>query len=315
MSYDLSGRRVFVAGGRGMVGRALVERLGHKACEVLAPPRSELDLTDAAATRAWFADHRPHAVIHAAATVGGIHANATRPWDFAHDNLVLATSVLDAARDSGVERLVYLGSSCIYPRQAVQPISEDALLTGPLEPTNAPYAVAKIAGLTLVEAARQQHGLSWVSAMPTNLYGPHDNFSAQQSHVIPGLLRRAHDRKLAGQRDLPIWGTGTPRREFLHVADCADALVTILERYDADSPINVGTGEDVPIHALAEMVMDVVGLKGRVVTDPSQPDGTPRKRLDVSRLSALGWRPRHDLREGLAQTYRWLVDHHDEARL
>ena len=306
---------MLVAGARGMVGHALMRRLDGEGCERLAPSRAELDLRDPTATRQWFAANRPDAVIVAAATVGGIHANATRPWDFLLDNLRIATSVLDAALASGVERLVYLGSSCIYPKHAAQPIAETALLSGPLEPTNAPYALAKISGLKLVEAARAQHGRRWVSAMPTNLYGPHDNFHSRDSHVIPGLLRRAHDRASAGKRDLPIWGTGTPRREFLHVDDCADALVRILRDYDDPAPINVGTGEDISIRELARLVMEVVGLQGDVLPDPDQPDGTPRKRLDVSKLAALGWRPRIGLREGLAQTYAWFQTHGNTARL
>ena len=315
MTFPLSGRRVWVAGHRGMVGRALLRRLEGEDCEVLTAGRDELDLRDAGAVRSWLARENPDTAIIAAATVGGIHANASRPWDFLHDNLAIATATIDGARHAGVERLLFLGSSCIYPKHAEQPIREEALLTGPLEPTNEAYAVAKIAGLKLVEAVRAQHGLAYVSAMPTNLYGPGDNFHPTDSHVIPGLLRRAHDRKLAGERDLAIWGTGAARREFLHVDDCADALVKVLSDYEAPSHINVGTGEDIPIREVAEMVMDVVGLEGEVLLDPSKPDGTPRKLLDVSRLSALGWRASTPLREGLETTYRWFLDNKAEARL
>ena len=315
MTFPLSGRRVWVAGHRGMVGQALVRRLESEDCEVLTAGRDELDLRDAAAVRNWLARKKPDTAIIAAATVGGIHANASRPWDFLHDNLAIATATIDGARRTGAERLLFLGSSCIYPKHAEQPIREEALLTGPLEPTNEAYAVAKIAGLKLVEAARAQHGLAYVSAMPTNLYGPGDNFHPTDSHVIPGILRRAHDRKTAGERDLPIWGTGAARREFLHVDDCADALVKVLTDYEGPSHINVGTGEDIPIREVADMVMDVVGLEGEVLTDPSKPDGTPRKLLDVSRLSALGWRASTPLREGLESTYRWFLRNRSEARL
>ena len=315
MIFSLAGKRVWVAGHRGMVGQALLRRLEGESCEVLTAGRSELDLRDAGAVRSWLEREKPDAAVVAAATVGGIHANASRPWDFLHDNLAIASATIDGARRAGVGRLLFLGSSCIYPKHAEQPIREEALLSGPLEPTNEPYAVAKIAGLKLVEAARVQHGLPYVSAMPTNLYGPGDNFHPTDSHVIPGLLRRAHDRKAAGERDLPIWGTGAARREFLHVDDCADALVKVLTGYEGASHINVGTGEDIPVREVAEMVMEVVGLPGRVVADPGRPDGTPRKLLDVSKLSALGWRASIPLREGLRDTYRWFLDNRETARL
>ena len=312
--YSLRGKRVFVAGHNGMVGRALLARLEPENCEVLTIDRAALDLREGHRTRQWFRDARPDAVIMAAATVGGIHANATRPADFLFDNLAMGASVIHAAHKQGVEKLLYLGSSCIYPREAAQPIAESALLTGPLEPTNAPYAVAKIAGLKLVEALRAQHGHDFVSAMPTNLYGPWDNFHPANSHVIPGLLRRAHDRKLAGLRDLPIWGTGTPRREFLHVRDCADALVAVLKSYSAPAPINIGTGEDIAIRDLARLVMHTVALSGDIRPDPDQPDGTPLKRLDTSRLQALGWRPSIGLADGLASTYAWFRNNYNRAR-
>ena len=315
MIFPLRGRRVWVAGHRGMVGQALLRRLEREDCEVLGVGRETLDLRDDGAVRDWVGQEKPDAVIVAAATVGGIHANASRPWDFLHDNLAIAKAVIDGSRRAGVGRLLYLGSSCIYPRHAEQPIREESLLSGPLEPTNEAYAIAKIAGLKLVEAARAQHGLAYVSAMPTNLYGPGDNFHPTDSHVIPGLLRRAHDRKLAGERDLPIWGTGTAQREFLHVDDCADALVKVLTEYDGSSHINIGTGEDIAIREVAEMVMGVAGLEGDVLTDPAKPDGTPRKLLDVSKLSALGWRAFTPLREGLESTYRWFLDNRSSARL
>ena len=313
--FELNKKRVWVAGHRGMVGRALVERLAREDCNVLTVGRDTVDLRDACAVRNWMAEAKPDVVILAAAVVGGIHANASRPWDFLYDNLLIETSVIGAAREAGVGKLLFLGSSCIYPKHADQPIQEGALLGGPLEPTNAPYAIAKIAGLKLVEAARAQGGHDFISAMPTNLYGPHDNFHPTDSHVIPGLIRRAHNRKVAGGRDLPVWGTGSPRREFLHVADCADALVFLLQHHSGEGHINVGTGEDVTIRDVAAMVMEVVGLDGEIIADPSQPDGTPRKRLDVSRLSALGWKAKTDLREGLEGTYRWFLDHQDTARL
>ena len=307
VSYSLEGKRIAVLGASGLVGRALVRRLdGH---DLLTPTSSELDLRDAEATRDWFAAHKPHAVFVAAATVGGIEANRTRPYSFLLDNVRIASSVVEAAHRSGTEKLLYLGSSCIYPRLAPQPIPESALLTGSLEPTNEAYAIAKIAGLKLVEAARVQHGRDFISAMPTNLFGPFDNFDPESSHVIPGMIHRAHARKTAGERDFPIWGTGTPRREFLHVDDCADALVAVMERYSDPAPINIGRGEDITIAALARLVMEVVGLEGEVVPDPTRPDGTPRKLLDVAKLDALGWRPKVGLREGLERTYRWYVDH------
>ena len=314
MSYSLKGKRVAVLGASGMVGRALVRRLEREACTLLTPRSTELDLRRGRKTQKWFKSERPEAVFMAAATVGGIHANNLRPFDFLFDNVTMAASVMHAAHREGVEKMVYLGSSCIYPKFADQPIHEGALLTGELEPTNAPYAIAKIAGLKMAEALRAQHGHDFVSAMPTNLYGPWDNFHPTDSHVIPGMIQRAHTRKLRGERDFPIWGTGAPRREFLHVDDCADALVTVMERYSASEPINLGTGEDIAIADLARTVMDVVGLEGEVLTDPTKPDGTPRKLLDVSRLKSLGWRPTIPLRDGLERTYRWYVDHIEDVR-
>ena len=314
MSYSLRGKRVAVLGASGMVGRALVRRLGTENCTLLTPRSSELDLRKGRRTQKWFKAQAPDAVFMAAATVGGIHANSVRPFDFLFDNVTMAASVMHAAHKEGVKKLVYLGSSCIYPKMADQPIPEGSLLTGELEPTNAPYAIAKIAGLKMGEALRAQHGHDFVSAMPTNLYGPWDNFHPTDSHVIPGMIQRAHARKMRGERDFPIWGTGTPRREFLHVDDCADALVRVMETYSESAPINIGTGEDIAIRDLARLVMEVVGLKGEVIPDPTQPDGTPRKLLDVGKLARLDWTPKIGLREGLEQTYAWYVSNSANAR-
>jgi GDP-L-fucose synthase len=301
--FSLRGRRVWVAGHRGMVGSALVRRLASEGCEVLAATREEVDLTRQAETEAWVARHRPQAVFVAAAKVGGILANSTQPTDFLYENVMIAGNVLRAAASYGVEKLLYLGSSCIYPRQAAQPIVEEALLTGPLEPTNEAYAVAKIAGMKLAAALRSQHGCDFISAMPTNLYGPGDNYDLTTSHVLPAMIRKAHEAKVSGAKTLTIWGTGTPRREFLHVDDCADALVHIMRVYSEPGHLNVGCGDDITILDLARLVAEVVGFQGQVVTDPSYPDGMPRKRLDVSRLNALGWSRRIGLREGVTSTY------------
>lgn len=310
MSSDchLKDKRIWVAGHRGMVGSALVRRLAREDCEILTADRSECDLTEQAAVRRWFAAARPDIVVVAAAKVGGILANMQAPVDFLRDNLLIETNVIDAAHANGVEKLVFLGSSCIYPRDAGQPIREEALLTGPLEVTNQWYAIAKIAGIRLCQAYREQFGANFISAMPTNLYGPGDNFDLTTSHVIPALIRKAHAAKLAGGRDLEIWGTGTPRREFLHVDDLADAVVFLLRDYDGADHVNVGSGSDLPIADLARMVMEVVGLGGELRHDLSKPDGTPRKLMSAERLSALGWTPRIGLREGLEQTYRWYLE-------
>ena len=297
--HDLAGKRVWVAGHRGMVGSALVRRLGRENCEILTAGRAELDLTRQAAVEEWVADARPDVVVLAAARVGGIAANAARPLDFLLDNLVIETNVLSASARAGVARLMFLGSSCIYPKLAPQPIREDALLTGPLEATNEWYAVAKIAGIKLAQAYRAQAGLDYISAMPTNLYGPGDNYDLESSHVIPALLRKAVEARDAGAETMTVWGSGTPRREFMHVDDLADALVFLLRGYSEDQHINVGVGDDVTIAELAQTVADVVGFKGRLVFDASRPDGTPRKLMDSSRLTALGWKPRIGLREGL----------------
>jgi GDP-L-fucose synthase len=303
--YELSGRRVFVAGHRGMVGAALLRRLARENVELLTATRREVDLRRQAETEAWFQRSKPEVVILAAATVGGILANDSRPADFLYDNLAIELNVVEAARRSGVDRLVLLGSSCIYPREAPQPLSEPAMLTGPLEPTNQWYAVAKIAGIKLGQAYRRQHGLDAISAMPTSLYGPGDNFDLNSSHVVPALLRKVHEAKLAGRREVEVWGSGRPRREFLHVDDCADAIVHLARHYGGEEHINIGCGEDLVIAELARLIAKVVGYQGGFRFDGSKPDGTPRKLLDVSRLTALGWRPSIPLADGLASTYAW----------
>ncbi|MFF7792333.1 NAD-dependent epimerase/dehydratase family protein [Streptomyces sp. NPDC007991] len=301
--------RVFVAGGSGLVGSAVRRELRREGfTDVVAPGSAELDLGERQAVFDWFAVMRPDVVVLAAARVGGIKANAARPAQFLSDNLRIQVNVLDAAREHGVERLLFLGSSCIYPKFAEQPIREVALLTGPLEPTNDAYAIAKIAGILQVQAVRRQYGLPWISAMPTNLYGPGDNFHAEHSHVLASLMRRFHEAQESGARRVVNWGSGTPRREFLHVDDLARACLHLIEHYDADGPVNVGTGTDLTIRELAELVADAVGYRGSVEWDTKQPDGTPRKLLDVSRLTALGWTPRIGLREGIARTYAWYVE-------
>jgi GDP-L-fucose synthase len=306
--YAVAGKRVFVAGHRGMVGSAIVRRLTGEGCEVLTVGRGEVDLRDQAAVRGWFARQRPDAVVLAAAKVGGILANDTLPADFLYDNLMIEANIIEAAHRGDVEKLLFLGSSCIYPKFAAQPIHEGELLTGPLEPTNEWYAVAKIAGIKLAQAYRRQHGRDFVSAMPTNLYGPGDNFDLKSSHVMPALIRKAHEAKLAGAASVEIWGTGNPRREFLFVDDCADACVEILKRYSEDEHINVGYGSDVTILELAQTVCAVVGFEGEIVCDASKPDGTPRKLMATDKLRALGWAPRTPLAEGIAASYRWFLD-------
>jgi GDP-L-fucose synthase len=306
--YSLAGKRVWVAGHRGMVGSAIVRRLVREDCEILTAGRDQLDLKDQRATLDWIARAKPDAVFLAAAKVGGILANDTYPADFLYDNLVIEANIIEGSHRAGVEKLLFLGSSCIYPKFAEQPIVEEALLTGPLEPTNEWYAIAKIAGIKLAQAYRRQHGSDFISAMPTNLYGPGDNFDLNSSHVLPALMRKAHEAKLAGRRDLPIWGTGTPRREFLHADDCADACVFLMRNYSGDVHVNVGSGTDVTIHELARMVSDVVGLDGEILTDPSKPDGTPRKLMSADKLRGLGWSPSIELREGVEATYRWFLE-------
>ena len=313
-TYSLKGKRVWVAGHGGMVGSALSRRLERENCILVAVAHSALDLTRQSDVEAWMDEWRPEAVFLAAARVGGIVANSTSPADFLEDNLSIATNVIHAAARGGVEKLLFLGSSCIYPKFAEQPIKEDQLLKGPLEPTNEWYAVAKIAGLMLCRAYRRQHGCDFISAMPTNLYGPRDNFDLNSSHVIPALIRKAHEAKAEGKGEFVIWGSGSPRREFLHVDDAADALVYLMTHYSDEEHVNVGCGSDVTIKELASLVADVIEFEGEIATDPSKPDGTPRKLLDVSKLVNLGWRPKIELREGVAQTYRWYLDNVDPFR-
>jgi GDP-L-fucose synthase len=300
---SLAGKRVWVAGHRGMVGSALVRRLAREGCTVLTVGRAELDLRRQEPVERWIAANRPDATFLAAAKVGGILANDRAPADFLYDNLMIEANVVEAAHRAGVGKLMLLGSSCIYPKFAGQPISEDALLTGSLEPTNQWYAIAKIAGIKLCQAYRRQHGRDFVTVMPTNLYGPGDNFDLDTSHVLPALIRKAHEAKLAGAETLQIWGSGTPRREFLHVDDLADACVHLMHSYSQEAHINIGSGEDITILDLAQLVAEVVGFAGRIEGDTSKPDGTPRKLLDSGRLRATGWRPRIPLRDGVAEVY------------
>jgi len=306
--------KVFVAGHRGLVGSAIVRRLAEDGVTPVTAPRSELDLRDQAAVNAWFAANRPDHVYLVAGTVGGILANSTRPAEFIYDNLLIHATVVHACHLHDARKLLYLGSSCIYPREAPQPIPEEALLTGPLEATNEFYAVAKIAGIKLCQAYRRQYGSRFVSAMPTNLYGPGDNFDLASSHVLPALIRKFHDAKLAGAREVVVWGSGRPRREFLHVDDLADACVFLMRHYDEEPHINIGTGEDLSIGELAAMVRDVVYPPAEIVFDSSKPDGTPRKLLDVSRIRQLGWSPRIPLRAGVESTYAWFLRHQADAR-
>lgn len=313
-SFSLAGKRVFVAGHRGMVGSAIVRRLAGEQCEILTAARSELDLKDQASVRGWFAQHRPDVVVLAAAKVGGILANDTYPADFLYDNLMIEANVIEAAHVQRVEKLLFLGSSCIYPKFADQPITEDALLTGPLEPTNEWYAIAKIAGIKLCQAYRRQHGDDFISAMPTNLYGPGDNFDLAGSHVMPALIRKAHEAKEAGAASIEIWGTGTPRREFLHVDDLADGCVFLLKSYSDFEHVNLGSGTDIPIGDLAELVCEIVGFSGTITRDTTKPDGTPRKLMSGDKIAAMGWAPRIGLREGIAAAYRdFLAGHVKEG--
>lgn len=306
-TYLLHGKRVFVAGHKGMVGGAIVRRLAREGCDILTADRREADLTRQEPVEAWFRKAKPHAVFLAAAKVGGIRANDTYPVDFLAQNLAIQSNVITAAHANGVEKLLFLGSSCIYPKLAPQPIPEDALLTGPLEPTNEWYAIAKIAGIKLVQAYRRQYGADYISAMPTNLYGEGDNFHPENSHVPAALLARFHDAKVARAPEVVVWGTGTPLREFLCVDDLADACLHLMNVYSGDSHVNVGTGIDVSIADFARRIAKVVGYDGRIVFDATRPDGTPRKLLDVSRLAALGWRAPTSLEDGLARYYAWYL--------
>jgi GDP-L-fucose synthase len=311
--YALKGKRVWVAGHRGMVGAALVRRLAQEDCKVLIAERGDADLCRQADVERWMAANKPQAVFVAAAKVGGIFANESYPAEFLYNNLLIEANITDAAWKSGVEKLLFLGSSCIYPKLAPQPITEDALLTGPLEPTNEWYAVAKIAGIKLCQAYRKQYGCDFNSAMPTNLYGPGDNYDLSSSHVIPALIRKAHEAKLRGDKQMTIWGTGTPRREFLHVDDCADALVLLMTRYSGAEHVNVGSGEDLTIAELTRAVCDAVGFTGEIERDLSKPDGTPRKLMSGDKLRGMGWRPRIGLPEGLADAYAAFLDQTADA--
>ncbi|WP_447729240.1 GDP-L-fucose synthase [Pseudoxanthomonas suwonensis] len=307
--------RIFVAGHRGLVGSAVVRRLqalGYN--NLLLAGRDVLDLRDAASVEAFFTKEKPQVVILAAAKVGGIHANDTYPAQFLFENLQIQNNVIDAAYRHGAKKLTFLGSSCIYPKFAEQPIREDSLLTGALEPTNEWYAIAKIAGIKLCQAYRKQYGFNAISLMPTNLYGPGDNFDLANSHVLPALIRKFHEAKLRGDAEVVMWGTGTPRREFLHVDDMAAATVFLTETYNDPGIVNVGVGEDVSIRELAELVKEVTGFQGGIVNDTSKPDGTPRKLLDVSRLHALGWRAQISLRDGVQQTYQWFLENQTQLR-
>jgi GDP-L-fucose synthase len=308
--------RVYVAGHRGLVGSAVVRALvKHGYEDIVVRTREQLDLTSQQAVTAFFDTERPHAVIMAAAKVGGIYANNNEPAAFIRDNLAIQNNVIDAAYRSGVGKFVFLGSSCVYPKLAPQPIKEEYLLSGPLETSNQWYAVAKIAGLKMCQAYRREYGFKAISLMPTNMYGPGDNFDIQNAHVLPALMRRFHDAKLRGEKTMTVWGTGTPRREFLHVDDLSDAIVYLMRSYDAEEIVNIGWGEDLTIRSLAELVMSVVGYSGDLVFDVSKPDGTPRKLLDVSRLNSLGWHPKIRLEDGIRETYQWFLQHSAEARL
>jgi GDP-L-fucose synthase len=311
--FELKGKRVFVAGHRGMVGAALVRRLAQEDVQLLTAPRSEIDLRDQAAVFEWFASQTPQVVFMAAAKVGGIVANNTLRAEFLYDNLAIAANVIEAAHRHHVEKLMFLGSSCIYPKLAPQPLREDSMLTGPLEPTNEPYAIAKIAGIKLAETYRTQYGCDFINVMPTNLYGPGDNYHPEYSHVVAALIRRFHEAKLASSPNVVVWGTGTPRREFLYVDDMADACVHLMKTYSALDMVNIGVGADITIADFARLVAAAVGYKGSISYDTSRPDGTPQKLLDVSRLTKLGWRARTSLEEGIRLAYQAYLSEHRQA--
>jgi GDP-L-fucose synthase len=309
--FELKGKTVFVAGHGGMVGSSLVRRLAQENVELLTAKRSELDLRDQSAVNRWFADKRPQAVFLAAAKVGGIVANDTLRGDFIYDNLIVATNVIHAAHVNGAEKLMFLGSSCIYPKLAPQPLREDSMLTGPLEPTNEPYAIAKIAGVKMVEAYRNQYGSDFINVMPTNLYGSGDNYHPEYSHVVAALIRRFHEAKVSGSSDVAVWGTGTPRREFMYVDDLADACIYLMKNYSSGELVNIGTGKDITIAEFARVVAATVGYTGRISFDASRPDGTPQKLLDVGRLARLGWRARTSLEDGIKLAYQaYLAEQH-----
>jgi len=314
MTFSLEGKTIYVTGHGGMVGSALVRRLKQDGIDVLTAGRADVDLRDQASVRAFMEQRKPDAVIIAAAKVGGIHANDTMPADFIYDNMMIASNLIEASHRADVQKLLFLGSSCIYPRLASQPINEDSLLTGALEPTNEWYAIAKIAGIKLCQAYRKQHGRDYISCQPTNLYGPNDNFNLATSHVLPALLRKAHEAKLAGAPNMMVWGSGSPRREFLHVDDMADACVFLLRNYSGDTPLNVGCGEDMTIGDVAELIKETVGYSGAIIYDRSKPDGTPRKLLDTGRINGMGWHPSISLREGLKGYYYWFLEHEAQVR-
>ena len=306
--YSLQGKRVWVAGHRGMVGSALVRRLGQEECDVLTVTRQEVDLCRQDQVEAWLEEVKPEAVFVPAAKVGGILANDTYPADFLYENLMIEANIIHTAYKVGVEKLLFLGSSCIYPKLAPQPIPEDALLTGPLEPTNEWYAIAKITGIKLCQSYRKQYGCDFISAMPTNLYGPGDNFDLQSSHVIPALIRKTHEAKMSKDPELVMWGTGSPKREFLHVDDAADALVHLMKYYTGEEHVNVGSGSDLSIRELLKMIIQTVGYEGTIISDTSKPDGTPRKLMQADKLCALGWEPKISLEVGLKNSYEWFLE-------
>lgn len=310
--YDLADKRVFVAGHRGMVGSAVVRCLANEGCEIITAGRDVVDLKRQSAVEAFIADTRPDAIVMAAAKVGGILANDRFPADFLYDNLIIEANLFEAAHRNDVNRFLFLGSSCIYPKMAAQPITEDSLLSGPLEPTNEWYAIAKISGIKLAQAYRRQHGRDYISAMPTNLYGIGDNFDLNSSHVIPALIRKAHEAKHGGARQIEVWGTGSPRREFLYADDCASALVFLLKNYSGDEHVNVGSGEDMTILDATRTVCKVVGFEGEIVHDLSKPDGTPRKLMSADKLRGMGWAPRIGFEEGLRRAYQWFLEHRAE---
>jgi len=308
MTFDLIGKRVWVAGHRGMVGAATVRRLAREGCAVITAGRDRVDLRRQAEVEAFLGDTRPDAIIIAAATVGGILANDTRPAEFLYDNLMISANIVAAAHENDVQKLLFIGSSCIYPKFAPQPIAESSLLTGALEPTNEWYAIAKIAGIKLTQAYRRQYGRDYISAMPANLYGPGDTFDLHSSHVMPAIMRKAHEAKISGASSITIWGTGTPRREFMHADDCADALVFVLKNYSAEEHINIGYGHDISILDLTRLVCEIVGFSGEIVHDLSKPNGTPSKLMSTDKLRALGWSPRIGLKDGVRDTYRWFLE-------
>jgi GDP-L-fucose synthase len=308
MAYDLRGKRIWVAGHKGMVGSAVVRRLASEGCTIITADRTKVDLKRQEQVDAFLRVERPDAIVMAAAKVGGILANHTYPADFLYENLMIEANIIQAAHETDVEKFLFLGSSCIYPKLADQPIAEDALLTGPLEETNEWYAIAKIAGIKLAQAYRKQYGHDYISAMPTNLYGPGDNFDLNSSHVMPAIIRKAHEARMSGAKEIVVWGTGTPKREFLHCDDCADALVFLLKNYSGHEHVNVGSGTDVTILELTQFICKIVGFEGEIVHDLSKPDGTPRKLMSADKLRSMGWHPKISLEDGIKTTYQWFLD-------